>query len=277
MPLLTIEPRGKQGPLVLNHEIWGGAPADGTVLLLHELGGTLQSLAELGRALATRRPVVAFDQRGAGLSEKPPAPWTLADLADDVEGLLSALGVRGRIHLVGTAMGAVTALHFAMRHGPRLASLVLVDGTSEITASAREYILARAERVRREGMRPVLDQSFANAFRGIPGAAERWAWYRDRFLTHAPESYASHSEALAAMALEKGDLDRVSCPTLVLTGEHDFIWPPSTGRALAALLPRATFAVAEGAAHFPAIQDVAGTAATVSAFLDRVGAGRQGA
>lgn len=273
MPLLTIETRGLKGPLVLNHESWGEGTAQGAVVLVHELGGTLQSVADLGRALATRRRVVAFDQRGAGLSEKPPAPWTLVDLADDIDGLLSALDLHGPVHLVGTAMGAVTALHFAMRHGRSLASLVLIDGTSEITASARDYIRARAERVRREGMRPVLDQSFANAFRGIPAAAERWAWYRERFVTHAPESYANHSEALAAMTLGKGDLDAVSCQTLVLTGEHDFIWPPSTGRALASMLPRATFAVIEGAAHFPAIQDVAGTAEVVGAFLDRVGAG----
>ncbi len=273
MPALTIANSAHTHPLVFNCEIWGEEYASGSVVLLHELGGSVHSLVPFARKLATRYRVVAFDQRGAGLSEKPTEPWSLADLATDVDGLISTLDLRGPVHLVGTAMGAVTALHFATQRAPRLASLILVGGTSEITPEAREYILGRAQRVRRQGMRSVLDQSFANAFRGLPAAAERWAWYREQFLTHAPESYANHSEALAAMSLEKKDLWAVSCPTLVLTGEHDFIWPPAVGKKLAAALPRATFALARGAAHFPVIQDVDGAAAVISKFLDGVADG----
>ncbi len=274
MPLVAVQGPAPREPLVLNYEVRGEEHAGSTVVLLHELGGTLASFEAFGRELARHRRVIAFDQRGAGLSEKPARPWTLADLADDVDGLASALELDAPFHLVGLAMGAVTALHFGLRHARRLASLVLIDGTTEITADAREYIVARARRVRQQGMRPVIEQSFANAFRGIPDAAGRFDWYRQRFLTHAPESYSNHSEALAAMSLGERDLGSVVCPALALTGEHDFIWPPSTGRKLASLLPAGRFAVVERAAHFPAIQDPVGTAARASAFHDEVDAGR---
>lgn len=277
MPFVTLDRRGEEPPLVLNHEIWeGGGSRDGTVLLVHELGGSLQSFAEFGRELARTHRVIAFDQRGAGLSEKPTRPWTLLDLANDVDRLAEALQVRGRIHLVGLAMGAVTALHAAVHHAARLASLVLFDCTSEITEAARSYILERAGRVRRAGMRPVLEQSFGNAFRGLPGAAGRWEAYRQAFLANPPESYAHHSEALAAMSLAKGELVRASCPTLVLTGEHDFIWPPAVGKKLASLLPQATFEVVPAAAHFPPVQDPRGTSERVARFLSGLRLSRAG-
>ena len=66
----------------------GGVP----VLLLHELGGSSESWREVIPSLATDRRVIAPDVRCAGRSEKPPAPFTLADIADDLDNLLRTLG-----------------------------------------------------------------------------------------------------------------------------------------------------------------------------------------
>src|SRR5712691_9059105 len=55
------------------------------VLLLHELGGCSESWRAVIALLAPDHRVIAVDMRCAGRSEKPPGPFTLADVADDLD------------------------------------------------------------------------------------------------------------------------------------------------------------------------------------------------
>jgi pimeloyl-ACP methyl ester carboxylesterase len=77
----------------------GGVP----VLLLHELGGSNASWREAMPALVTDRRVIAPDFRCAGRSEKPPGSFTIADLADDLDALLSALRLELLVDVIGAA------------------------------------------------------------------------------------------------------------------------------------------------------------------------------
>lgn len=269
MPYITLEQKDQLPPLTLHYEVWGEGPTAPTIILLHELGGTLESFRFFGELLAAKFRVIAFDQRGAGLSEKPIVQFTLTDLAEDVERLADALAVPRPFHLMGLAMGAVTALHFAVQNSNQLAALVLCDGTSVIDEGASAYLLDRAAAVRKEGMSAVAERTFKNAFRGLPDPTKRpeWMAYRQQFCCNPPVSYAMHSEALAGMRLGQDDFAKVKCRTLALTGKNDFIWPPVVGESLASKLPNARFEVAENAAHFPPIQDTQTTAARIAKFL----------
>ncbi|MEO8751839.1 MAG: alpha/beta hydrolase [Casimicrobiaceae bacterium] len=269
MPYVTIE-RDHAPALSLHYEIWGDRPAAPTIVLVHELGGSLESFRAFGAILALRHRVVAFDQRGAGRSEKPTGPCTIADLADDIRALADAIKVAAPFHLLGLAMGAITALRFAVQHGERLDSLILCDAISEINDGSRNYLLRQAESVRKEGMRAVADATFKNAFRGLADAAANpaWAAYRQAFLGNAPEAYAMQLTALAGMSLTAEDMGKVRCRTLALTGKHDAIWPPAAGEALTAKLPNARFEILENAAHLPPVQDTKSVAACVMDFLE---------
>jgi 3-oxoadipate enol-lactonase len=271
MPYVTLAPNDNTPPLSVHYQTWGERPAPApTLVLVHELGGTLESLRGFASLLQADCRVIGFDQRGVGLTEKPSAAFTMLDLADDIGRLADALAIPRPFHLLGLAMGAATALQFAARHSDQLASLVLCDGTPEIVESAKRYIVDRAAVVRKQGMRTVLDQSFNNAFRGLPDpdGNPEWVAYRHKFLSTPPDSYATHSEALAAMHMEPADFARVRCRTLLLTGQHDFIWPPEVGQDLASRLPNASFEVVANAAHFPPIQAPHHVAGRVLQFIN---------
>jgi 3-oxoadipate enol-lactonase len=270
MPYTALASKDTAPPLSVHYEIWGERHAADTLVLVHELGGTLESLRPFATLLGAGCRVVGFDQRGVGLSEKPVQPFTLVDLAEDIGRLADALAIPRPFHLLGLAMGAVTALHFAARHADQLASLILCDGTPDIIDSAKRYVLDRAAVVRKEGMRTVLEQSFNNAFRGLaePDGNPDWVAYRHKFLSTPPDAYAMHSEALAAMRLEPADFARVRCRTLVMTGQHDFIWPPAVGEDLALRLPNARLEIVGNAAHFPPIQAPHHVAGRVLEFLN---------
>ncbi|WP_026639200.1 alpha/beta fold hydrolase [Bordetella petrii] len=271
MPYVTLPGSAQAAPLCLHYRHYAGPEGAPPLVLLHELGGTLESWAPFAQRLCARYDVFAFDQRCAGRSEHTSQPFTLWDLAQDAVRFADAAGIAGKFALMGLAMGAVTAAHVASRHGDRISALVLCDGTPSIDQNSSSYLLNRAGKVRAEGMRVVAETSYRNAFKNMQDSdpGDGWGQYLERFISNAPVSYAMHSEALAAFKLGDEDYQRIGMPTLVLTGEHDFIWPPRFGAELAARIPGARFEPVADAAHFPPLQQPDAVAAKVLDFLDR--------
>jgi len=71
--------------------------------------------------------VILYDQRGHGLSERPPTGYRLSDSIGDLTGLLDSLGIDGPVHLVGNSYGGTVALGFAGEYPERVASMVLIE------------------------------------------------------------------------------------------------------------------------------------------------------
>ena len=79
------------------------------LVLVHEMGGTLDSWDQVMPALLPGRRVLRFDWRGAGMSEKLRATPTFDLLADDIVALLDVLGIAGTVALAGCAADAAAA------------------------------------------------------------------------------------------------------------------------------------------------------------------------
>ena len=138
----------------------------------------------------------------------------------------------------------------------------------EVACGHREFARLRppgAAKVRVVGMRGVAEASLANSF-PASRAAERAA-YRGLYLGNDPAAYAELSLALARLEMRAADWGAIRAPTLVASGADDFLWPPPTGRAVAALVPGAQFAVLDDAGHFPHLQAPASLAHLVREFL----------
>ena len=81
--------------------------------------------------------VIRFDNRDCGLSLKidapdgllDPAPYKLADMADDAAGLLDHLGIE-RAHVVGASMGGMIAQYLAINHNQKVRSLCSIMSTT---------------------------------------------------------------------------------------------------------------------------------------------------
>ena len=98
------------------------AGTDGTPLVfLSGLGGDHRAFSVAQRHFSRRFRTLALDARDAGRSDRADAPYTTADMADDVAGLLDAIGVDSA-HIVGQSLGGLVAQELAIRHPRRVRS-----------------------------------------------------------------------------------------------------------------------------------------------------------
>ncbi len=97
-------------------------------LLVHGLASNARTWDGVAQRLAKEgHHVVAVDQRGHGLSDKPESGYGFEEVTSDLSALIGALGLQQPI-LAGQSWGGNVVLHFAARHPDLAAGLVLVDG-----------------------------------------------------------------------------------------------------------------------------------------------------
>jgi pimeloyl-ACP methyl ester carboxylesterase len=97
------------------------------LVLIHGLGGNLAIwFLQMVPHLRSKFRLTAYDLRGHGRSDMPLSGYTTADLAQDLRGLLDALGIE-KTSILGHSWGADIAMHFTILHPERVGKLVVVE------------------------------------------------------------------------------------------------------------------------------------------------------
>jgi pimeloyl-ACP methyl ester carboxylesterase len=217
------------------------------LVLLHAFPFDRRMWRDTAAALAGEREVISVDLRGFG--ESPPAagPFTIADLADDVAGLLDALGL-ARAAVAGLSMGGYVALAFAARHAGRLAALILADTKAgPDTPEARQARDEAVALVEKEGVGVYLDKQLPRLL--APSASPALRAHARGLGDQRPEAVIAGLVALRDRPDRRGELPRIACPTLVIVGADDAVTPPAEARAMAAAIPGARLVEIPGAGH----------------------------
>ncbi len=240
------------------------------LVLVHEMGGTLESWDQTLPALANNRRLLRYDTRGAGQSEKIRGAVTFDMMADDLIALLDALGMTGPVALAGCAVGGGIVLHTAFRHPARVAALVAMGPATGVSEQRRAATLSRAEAMERTGPAGVFEEVFAAAYPPeVRHDEAQYRRFRARWLANDPESYGAIYRMLAA-ARVNDELPAIACPALLLAGTMDRLRPPSLIEPLSRIMPNARFRALE-TGHFMAVQTPAIVADAIREFLDGLG------
>ncbi|UJP10852.1 alpha/beta hydrolase [Microbacterium sp. KUDC0406] len=94
------------------------------------------------RAVSAHARTLAYDRSGYAGSDDDPQPRTLERMADDLGGVLDAVGETCPVILVAHSWGAPIVRAFAHHHPARVAGVVLVDGSlAAITAVRKQVVL----------------------------------------------------------------------------------------------------------------------------------------
>jgi len=191
--------------------------------------------------LTSFAPVVIFDKREQGLSDRTGAPPTLEDIAGDLGAVMDAVGSE-RAAIVGLSEGGPAALLFAASHPERVSALALVGTYARLSRAPDnpagvpvEQLRGFVERVVEQWGGPAaLPLWFGAEARNEPALAEWWAR-----LLRAGTSPGGARALLRLYELldARAALTSISAPTLVLHGSDDVLVPAALARAVADAIP----------------------------------------
>ena len=243
---------------------------DGPWLTLsHSLACNLHMWDEEARRLSKRYKVLRYDTRGHGASGAPAGAYTLDLLAEDLHGLLQALGIEST-HFVGLSMGGMIGQTYALKYPGVFESLALCDTTSSYPADAAGVWAERIRTVESQGMEPLVEPTLARwftaAFRQArPEVVDKVA----AMIRGTPTSgYIGCSHAIPKINLT-ARLAQIRCPSLVMVGQDDFGTPVAMAEDIHRALPGSQLVVIPSAAHLSNLEQPEAFNQALAAFLDK--------
>lgn len=235
------------------------------LVLVHEIGGTLESYDAVVPALARTHKVVRYDIRGSGLSEFAFEPITLSLLVNDLLGILDAHDLR-RVSVAGCAAGAAVAIGLALDHPGRVHKVVAMSPALHVPPEKKAAVLARADVFEAEGLRSTQDlrmaSSYPEALRTDRALFER---VRRQRLAANPYGIAGLIRMLAGLDMTRR-LPELRRPMLVIAGIHDGDRPPQVVKPIADAAPGARYLEIESG-HFMPVQTPDAIIAALTEFL----------
>lgn len=224
-----------------------------TFVLLHEMGGAVDSWQDVISRLPPSAQVLAYDMRCAGQSEKPVEAMSIDAHCADLAALMSELAITGPIALAGVAVGAAVAIRYASTRRDQVSHVIAMAPACGVAQEAQERARLAIAQIRQAGLREgflgLLERGWPHALRSD---VERFSAFRGRCLGNDSQSFAQFFEMLAGLNLDD-DLAKLPTRTVLIAGIYDALRPPSEIQRLAGLAPQVeTLDVASG--HFMQMQ-----------------------
>lgn len=233
------------------------------LLFIHGAGGNAAVWGPQFEAFAETHRVVAYDLPGFGLSSAPDLARLEQDLIEAACAALDAAGLQ-RASVVAQSLGGWTGLRLALTQPERVERLVLcctMAGIAHPPALAA-FLAARA----RMGQEGPASLALSEAFRQERPLA---AYLYSQVSAFNPPLDPALAAAVFApdflLPIER--LAEVKCPVLLLTAEHDAIWPPASLEGLVAAFPNARLEMIPGSGHSPAYEQPEVANAIIRRFL----------
>src|SRR5580700_7406336 len=223
-----------------------GAP----ILLIMGLGYPSAMWYRIRPALSASYRTIAFDNRGAGQSDVPPGPYSIALMASDAAAVLDAASAPSA-HVFGVSMGGMIAQEFALQYPGRVQSLILgctaAGGPNAQRAepAASEMLKARTWMNREQATEaavPFIYDAATPRHLIDEDIAQRDPW------PTTPAGYLAQLQAILGWE-SFYRLPQITAPTLVIHGKLDRLVPPGNGEMIAARIPGAKLVLLERAGH----------------------------
>jgi pimeloyl-ACP methyl ester carboxylesterase len=242
-----------------------GGTAEPALLFLHYWGGTSRTWRKVTAELEGQFKTVAYDARGWGKSDKTPASYKLADLADEALSLVKALGIKQYV-LVGHSMGGKVAQLIASRRPKGLLGLILVAPAQPTPRHNPDQM--REEQLHaydnRENVLKVIGSGRLTARPPSPEIVEQIV----------EDSLSGSREATMAFPMKSiledisSEVAKINVPTVLLAGELDQVDSIERHKTeVLAYLPKAEFKIIKGSGHLIPIDEPLQLAKEIDSFV----------
>lgn len=233
------------------YHITGNGPP---LTLIMGLGCSARQWQWMLPMLSTAFQVIAFDNRGAGRTGKPAMEYTTDLFAEDTCALLNTLGIE-KTHVFGVSVGGMIAQKVAI-HFPEMVDRLVLGCTMP-----NFYHLPPKE----EDSQRLQESQVLPLEQGL--AVMMGLFLTEHFCRAHPEQAARLKEIMRVEREEQGreallqqleaamnhdtleQVQNITAPTLVITGDLDPMAPVQNARFLAEKIPNSTLAELSGVRH----------------------------
>lgn len=218
--------------------------------------------------------LIIFDNRDAGQTESPDIPYTTETLADDLAGLLNAVGINSA-NIYGSSMGGMIAQQFAIRYPKKLRSLILGctycggPGSSimpdpKVMEASQRMVNLSGRELMMEMLRLCVSQKFMD---NNPKQIQQMV---ELMIKHPMSSEGQKRQTQAVMSHNTYEqLPEIKTPTLVITGDADKLVPMENSKIIASRIPGAELVILKGMGHIFGMEAAGEDARIILDFLKR--------
>jgi 2-succinyl-6-hydroxy-2,4-cyclohexadiene-1-carboxylate synthase len=252
-----------------DEDIYYECSGEGDALVLcHGLGGNHAIWFQQVPVFAESFRVVAWDQRGFGMSTNTTGAAGPSAASTDIGALLDHLEI-DRAHLVGQSMGGWAVVGSALRTPERVASLTICDSPAGVWTDAMADIY-------RSHRRPESDHSVIGGHSAVGDDLRRRDpakafLYQEIGGFRAGIDDAAMTSLLVTTRYPLDDVSHLQMPVLLIVGAEDPIVPPGVVREVACVLGDAPVVEIPAAGHSPYFEQPDAWNAAVMSFLKSIG------
>lgn len=253
----------------MNYELSGAGEC---LVLIHGFTDNLGMWYNQTPEFSKRYRVLTYDVRGFGKTRGGRAPYSMRLFADDLHGLLEALGI-GSACALGYSMGGRIALEFALRHPEKTKGLILANsGVGAAPSPDMEERRKMMAGVLQQGDIDVISEimtvaSFSPDFESKNPAAFRK--YKSIKMQNDPSEYYAIMQAIVETIDSPVALDTLKCPTLIIAGENDGLMDVNVARTMKESIGKAELCILS-TGHAAAIEAPEEFNRAVLGFMERI-------
>lgn len=207
-------------------------------------------------ALQNHCRTITLDLRGFGSSEVPQGPYMMDQMAADVSGLMTAVGI-DRAVLVGLSMGGYVSLAFYRNYPESVLAMVLADTRAAAdTPEARDRRLRSAAKAEAEGARSIAADMIPLLLGSTTLGQRSSIVERVRAMIEANSAVgiAGAQRGMAERRDSTSLLSAMNFPVLVVVGAEDTLTPVSEAETLGNAIVGARLRIIDGAGHLSNIE-----------------------
>jgi len=217
---------------------------------------------------------ISVDPRGAGETDKPEGVYSTELFAEDISGLMQALGIE-RAHIAGLSLGAAIGMWLAVKQPQKVKSLSIHSGWAKTDAFIEAII--ESWRIMLKATGSVTEMIIAGIFpwcftpelyASKPDYIQSLAGFVRSRPPQPADAFLRQADAVLAHDLES-QLGQIKAPTQITFGRHDLVTSTRFAAALTENVPDSEFIIFEDCSHAPIYENVADFNQKTLDFLQR--------